>query len=175
MAWPYCTASACMLALLLAWIFWEIRILRASLVKRGVWRHGSQVNHRVALMLEAFEASFQYNLNLNHKRSGTLLAEYSKMYVIVQSNQLSTSKKIGPVNGPVKVKFGEDPCDQRHQGWSKCTENRRHQSINQSWFLEWPKWSSLLLGPLKMLNTEECPEMNVWTGKFSDDVEMTVE
>jgi len=26
-----------------------------------------------------------------------------------------------------------------------------------------------------MLTTEECPEMNVWTGKFSDDVEMTVE
>ena len=26
-----------------------------------------------------------------------------------------------------------------------------------------------------MLTTEECPEMNVGTGKFSDDVEMTVE
>jgi len=26
-----------------------------------------------------------------------------------------------------------------------------------------------------MLTTEECPEMNVETGKFSDDVEMTVE
>jgi len=26
-----------------------------------------------------------------------------------------------------------------------------------------------------MLITEECPEMNVGTGKFSDDVEMTVE
>ena len=25
-----------------------------------------------------------------------------------------------------------------------------------------------------MLTTEECPEMNVGTGKFSDDVEMTV-
>ena len=26
-----------------------------------------------------------------------------------------------------------------------------------------------------MLTTEECPEMNVGTGKFSDDVEKTVE
>ena len=26
-----------------------------------------------------------------------------------------------------------------------------------------------------MLATEECPEMNVGTGRFSDDVEMTVE
>jgi len=26
-----------------------------------------------------------------------------------------------------------------------------------------------------MLTTEECPEMNVGTGRFSDDVEMTVE
>jgi len=26
-----------------------------------------------------------------------------------------------------------------------------------------------------MLTTEECPEMNVGTEKFSDDVEMTVE
>jgi len=26
-----------------------------------------------------------------------------------------------------------------------------------------------------MLTTEECPEMDVGTGKFSDDVEMTVE
>ena len=26
-----------------------------------------------------------------------------------------------------------------------------------------------------MLTTEECPEMNVGTGKFSDDVEMAVE
>ena len=26
-----------------------------------------------------------------------------------------------------------------------------------------------------MLTTEECPEMNVGTGKFSDDVEMTVD
>ena len=26
-----------------------------------------------------------------------------------------------------------------------------------------------------MLTTEECPEMNIGTGKFSDDVEMTVE
>jgi len=26
-----------------------------------------------------------------------------------------------------------------------------------------------------MLTTEECPEMNVGTGEFSDDVEMTVE
>jgi len=26
-----------------------------------------------------------------------------------------------------------------------------------------------------MLTTEECPEMNVGTGKFSGDVEMTVE
>jgi len=26
-----------------------------------------------------------------------------------------------------------------------------------------------------MLTTEECPEMNVGTGKFSDDAEMTVE
>ena len=26
-----------------------------------------------------------------------------------------------------------------------------------------------------MLTTQECPEMNVGTGKFSDDVEMTVE
>jgi len=26
-----------------------------------------------------------------------------------------------------------------------------------------------------MLTTEECPGMNVGTGKFSDDVEMTVE
>jgi len=26
-----------------------------------------------------------------------------------------------------------------------------------------------------MLTTEECTEMNVGTGKFSDDVEMTVE
>jgi len=26
-----------------------------------------------------------------------------------------------------------------------------------------------------MLTTEECPEMNVGTGKFTDDVEMTVE
>ena len=26
-----------------------------------------------------------------------------------------------------------------------------------------------------MLTTEECPEMNIGTGKFSDDVEITVE
>jgi len=26
-----------------------------------------------------------------------------------------------------------------------------------------------------MLTTEECPEMNAGTGRFSDDVEMTVE
>jgi len=26
-----------------------------------------------------------------------------------------------------------------------------------------------------MLTTEECPEMNVGTGRFSDDVEMTVD
>ena len=31
------------------------------------------------------------------------------------------------------------------------------------------------IGPLKMLTTEECPEMNVGTGKFSDVVEMTVQ
>ena len=41
--------------------------------------------------------------------------------------------------------------------------------------LQWPKQSTLPLGPLKMLTTEECPEMNVGTGQISDDVEMTVE
>ena len=42
-------------------------------------------------------------------------------------------------------------------------------------FLEWPKIIVITARTTKMLTTEECAEMNLGTGKFSDDVEMTVE